>query len=335
MKVADAKEEMAGVNRGARKTRVAWVDFARVLGIFLVCNVHSTAAPGNVFLSQAAVAMFFLIFGYFNSGAGVGKVLKRMLLLAAAYSFWSVLCGVLSHEGVALAPGAMWRSVVYAPFPMWFIKYTILLLPLGFFLTRLPTWAKLLLAAGLLCATYTLEPVCEYVLLTWERPGVVQYPTYVVFLYMLGDLLRRFPLERLPGVLFPGMRRCPRASMAATWTVFAALAAAVYVLPVFPQREMLYLVGIWLLLACAYTAELVMPRVAGIVAGAGASVILVYLCNPLYLKVCASAHLHVFGSLPHPLLSVVLCVLLVCGCAVFYNALVGKNRVLDAILFGR
>lgn len=71
------------------------------------------------------------------------------------------------------------------------------------------------------------------------------------------------------------------------------------------------------------------------VAAAGPAVILVYLSNPLLLRIFASGYLHTIGELPPALLSCIVCVCLIFACTKVYRALIGRSRVLDAVLFAR
>lgn len=325
-----------GVHGKVKPTRVAWIDCARVLGIFFVCQVHSTAALPNPFLSRCAVCAFFLLAGYFNTKASVPQALKRSCIFLAAYTFWCVLDSMLSHEGVSFSLAGMWQSICYAPYPMWFIKYMIVLMPLGAALNCIPTLGRMGLAVALLVLSFIVEPVWDIMPLTWEKLVENTYPTYVLFLYMTGGILRLIPLDRLPGFLFPGLQGISRRY---AWLGAATLLGALFILSCcagkLPAPQLCYIGGIWALLFISCSLERCFPQAARMVAAAGPAVILVYLSNPLLLRIFASGYLHTIGELPPALLSCIVCVCLIFACTKVYRALIGRSRVLDAVLFAR
>lgn len=319
-----------------QKRRAAWVDAARVLGIFFICQVHSAAAPGNVVASAGALCMFFVLAGYFNAGKALKATLRRALLFIAAYSFWSILGNGLTHEGVDFSLGSMAHSLVYAPFPMWFIKYLIVLLPLGSLISRLPYLVKLVLAVVLLACAYTVEPVLETVPLTYERmESACNFPSYVLFLYLCGDLLRAVPLQELPGRLFPVLWRHGRCAMLCSGLMLAAMVAASHRVTVNLQDPVLLLGVAWLLLFFSHSLSGCFPRLTAYAAAAGPAVFLVYVCNELVIRVFTSAYIHCFGGYPGAALCNLFCVGLIIACAVAFRLLAGRSRILDAILFAR
>ena len=319
-----------------QKRRAAWVDAARVLGIFFVCQAHSAAAPGNLVASAGALSMFFVLAGYFNAGKALKSTLRRALLFIAAYSFWSILGNGLTHDGVDFSLGSMAHSLVYAPFPMWFIKYLIVLLPLGSLISRLPYCVKLVLAAVLLACAYTVEPVLETVPLTYERmESTNNFPSYVLFLYLCGDLLRAVPLRELPGRLFPVLWRHGRCAMLCSGVMLAAMVVASHRVTVNLQDPVLLLGVAWLLLFFSHSLSSCFPRLTAYAAAAGPAVFLVYMCNALVIRVFTSAYIHCFGCYPCATLCNLFCVGLIIACAVAFRLLAGRSRILDAILFAR
>lgn len=323
------------IQGGKRSARVAWVDCARVLGIFFVCQVHSTAALPNPCLAQCSVCMFFLLAGYFNTRVGVLQAMKRSAVFLAAYAFWCALESMLSHSGISFSLSEIWRTICYAPYPMWFIKYMIVLLPVGAALNYLPRIGRFVLVSVFLILSFTIEPVWDVMPLTWKKLHVNTYPTYVLFLYMLGGILREIPLAHLPKKLFPGMQHCSKCAVWLGMALLGGLLAASFAISDFPVLQLLHMAGIWALLFIAYALELSCPQISAFIAKSGPAVILVYLCNPLFLRIFASAHIKMTGVVPHPALSCVFCVLLIAGCSVAYMALIGRSRVLDAVLFAR
>lgn len=325
----------AEIQKGKKCVRVAWIDCARVLGIFFVCQLHSTAALPDSFLARCSVCMFFLLAGYFNTKVRVLLALRRSAVFLAAYAFWCALGSTLSHDGGSLSLSEIWQSVCYAPYPMWFIKYMIVLLPVGAALNYLPRIGRLVLAALLLVLAFTIEPVWEVMPLTWEKLIVNTYPTYVLFLYMAGGILREIPLADLPRKLFPGMQRFSKCAVLLGFALLCGLLVASCTISEFPILQLLYMAGIWVLLFIAYTLELSCPKTSAFIAKAGPAVILIYLCNPLLMRIFTSAYLHATGMMPPPALSYIFCVLLIVGCTVAYKALIGRSRILDALLFAR
>lgn len=331
------RHRMNGVaEQAGQRRRVAWVDAARVLGIFFICQVHSAAAPGNLMVSAGALCMFFVLAGYFNAGKTLGVALRRSLLFIAGYSFWSILGNGLSHDGVDFSLGSMAHSLVYAPFPMWFIKYLIVLLPLGSLLSRLPQWGKAVLAVGLLVCTYSVEPVLENVPLTYERmESATNFPSYALFLYLCGDMLRAVPLQELPRRLFPVLWRHARWALLCSGVMLAAVVVAAHHVPALSPDPMALVCMAWLLLFFPYALERICPRLTSLVGAAGPAVFLVYMCNALVIRIFTSAYILFFGGYPCAALCNLFCVGIIVACAVAYRCLKGRSRVLDAILFAR
>ena len=318
------------------RRRAAWVDAARALGIFFICQAHSAAAPGNLVASAGALCMFFVLAGYFNAGKTLKASLRRSLLFIAAYSFWSILENGLTHNGVDFSIGSMVHSLAYAPFPMWFIKYLIVLLPLGCLVSRLRYRVKLVLAAVLLVCAYTVEPVLETVPLTYERmESACNFPSYVLFLYLCGDLLRAVPLPELPGRLFPVLWRHGRCAMLCSGVMVAAMVVASHHVTANLQDPVLLLGVAWLLLFFSHSLSSCLPRLAAYAAAAGPAVFLVYMCNALVTRVFTSAYIHCFGGYPCATLCNLFCAGLIIACTVAYRLLAGRSRILDAVLFAR
>ena len=331
------KHRMNGVTEQAgQRRRVAWVDAARVLGIFFICQAHSAAAPGNLIVSAGAICLFFMLAGYFNAGKMPGDALRRSLLFLWGYALWSILDSALSRNGVDFSIGSMAHSLVYAPFPMWFIKYLIVLLPLGSLLSRLPQWGKAVLAVGLLVCTYSVEPVLETVPLTYERmQSATNFPSYALFLYLCGDMLRAVPLQELPRHLFPVLWRHARWALLCSGVMLAAVVVAAHHVPALSPGPMALVCMAWLLLFFPYALEQICPRLTAFVATAGPAVFLVYMCNALVIRMFTSAYIQCFGGYPSAVLFNLFCVGIIVACAVAYRCLKGRSRVLDAILFAR
>ena len=322
--------------QAGQKRRVAWVDAARVLGMFFICQVHSAAAPGNLIVSAGAICLFFVLAGYFNAGKAFGAALRRSLLFLWGYALWSILDSELSRNGVDFSIGTMAHSLVYAPFPMWFIKYLIVLLPLGSLLSRLPQWGKAVLAVGLLVCTYSVEPVLETVPLTYERmESATNFPSYAMFLYLCGDMLRAVPLQELPRRLFPVLWRHARWALLCSGAMLAAVVVAVHHVPASLPDPMALVCIAWLLLFFPYALERICPRLTSLVAAAGPAVFLVYMCNALAIRMFTSAYIRFFGGYPSAALCNLFCVGIIVACAVAYRCLKGRSRVLDAVLFAR
>ena len=315
--------------------RVAWVDCARVLGIFFVCQVHSTADLPEKFLSKCAVCMFFLLAGYFNTKLSVVSALKRSAIFLVSYCFWVALGSILSRDGVCFSLAKTWDAICYAPYPMWFIKYMIVLLPVGAALNYIPHTWRACMAAVLFILSFVIEPVWDIMPLTWEPLIVNTYPTYVLFLFLAGGILRGIPLDQLPKRLFPGAQQHRKTAVRLGAVILCGLLAWSFVKHELPALQLCHLIGIWALLFISYSFELGFPSAARAVAMAGPAVILIYLCNPLLLRVFASVYLKMAGELPPPILSLVVCVLIITACTVVYRALIGRSKVLDIVLFAR
>lgn len=137
--------------------RLPWVEIARLLATLVVVMQHVPSAgfPPNQWLIGPALAVFFLLAGYFSAprllGAGAAKwTAGRLMSLLRPYLFWCAAYWLLA--GMPVSPGAL-ASVFglgACPMltPMWFLRDLMIFTLAAFLLSRV-RWV--LYSLGLLC----------------------------------------------------------------------------------------------------------------------------------------------------------------------------------------
>lgn len=172
--------------------RLPWVEIARLLATLSVIMQHvpSGGFPPNQWLIGPALAVFFLLAGYFSAsrllGEGAGKwTAGRLMSLLRPYLFWCAAYWLLA--GRPLSPGALASvfGVGACPMltPMWFLRDLMVFTLAAFLLSRV-RWA--LYALGLFCLFLN----------RWD--GSLAWPSP----YMFGDFVLGFMLaSSVPGCL--------------------------------------------------------------------------------------------------------------------------------------
>lgn len=330
--VAENPETTPSIARS--RGREEWVDVARVLSILLVIQshvyLHVDLLNMQTHLAAGAVAVFFILAGYFARYRSFSLYFKRILALACFYLFWSIYALMVETHGKLpdFVASALYVLQGQAG-AMWFLKYLLL----G--LISLPALVYLSgrVKIGIACLLYAWG--------CWETsianlPHVCMNLSLAMALFLFGNCAGCLPVSKIAEILFMRCWRVPE------W-ICVVLGALVLVYffgaSVFecacPPQQISVLVLTWAVLVVSRGTGMYLPRVSSYIAKGGAAVIFIFGMHMPTLRMYTSAHLHFTGSFPAPLTDCLIIALLVIGCVCVYRKSIGRNKVVDAFLFGR
>lgn len=322
----------------AREARVAWVDMARLIAIFTVCQAHSPMAfRGDLIISHGALVLFFFLAGYFNRSGCLGSVAVRCGKLLLCYVLWCVISCSLSSRGVEVSWQRCVDTVVYGTPVLWFIRYLVPMLLLGWAVQKLrPAWQAVVLAVwcAVAAGVHVCHGICPGVLpgCVAENMGFFQF--FAAFL--LGSLWSAVPVVRLGESLFPGfLRRSRWVFLAVAWLPLGWLAWLVWNGGTVPCWLLTAFCVAWLLAAAGYALAQVAPRAVAVVAQGGPAVILVYLCNATVIRMFTSGYIKVFGGYQPHWVTFLLIGGIMAGCSLLFRLVHGRCRWADLLLFAR
>lgn len=316
----------------AASHRVEWVDFARVLSMAFIFQLHAGVAYARTpLMAGAACFLFFFLAGYFNHATGI-KLVKRCLIILVCSMFWVwIRCCLLMHGPFLpddfFTEAYIWRYRA----TQWFLQYLALWLLLTPLYLKLPR-----IIQGITLATLGVL----YVYLVVLPQGKDQHISYLgsAFFFYLGCSCQRVVLRDLPRLLFPYLNE--RNYRYALWITVALLTVMVGLNAFktgFVQTCMgCLMAGVaYILLCCSYCTEKVYPRFASWVAKAGPSVIFMYIIHPPVVHAWTGGWIMMFGEWPPSLLTVVLFIIMFVGSPYVYRLLVGRWRVTDILFFAK
>lgn len=316
----------------ATSHRVEWVDFARVLSMAFIFQLHSGVGYARTpLLAGAACFLFFFLAGYFNRATGI-KLVKRCIIILVCSLFWVwIRCCLLTHS--PFLPDDFFTETYIWKYraTQWFLQYLALWLLLTPLYLKLPRIIRRITLATL---------GVLYVYLVVLPQGKDQHISYLgsAFFFYLGCSCQSLELRYLPGCLFPYLRG--KGYLYALWITVTLLIGMV-VLNAFQTDFVqtytgcLMALGAYILLCCSYCAEKVYPRFASWVAKAGPSVIFMYIIHPPVVHAWTGGWIMLFGEWPPSLLTGVLFIIMFVGSPYVYRLLVGRWRVMDIIFFAK
>ena len=100
-------------------------------------------------------------------------------------------------------------------------------------------------------------------------------------------------------------------------------------------EQVAVLIIIWSVLAVAQGIGEYLPRVNDVLAWGGASVIFAYGVHMPTFRMYTSTWLRILNQFPPPWMDCLVIFLMLVGCGYVYRRFVGRNRVVDAFIFGR
>ena len=330
--VAGNPETVPSVTRS--QGREEWVDVARVLSILLVIQSHVYLQVDllnkQTDLAAGAVAVFFILAGYFARYRSFSLHFKRLLALACFYLFWSIYALLVETHGklpdfVTCAICVLKGQVG----TMWFLKYLLL----GLIALPALVYLSCRVKIGIACLLYAWG--------CWETsiadlPHVCMNLSLAMSLFLFGNCAGCLPVSRISDILFMRCWRVPlwNCTVLGVSVLVYFFGAAVYEYAC-PPQQLSVLVLIWAVLAVSRGIGVYLPRVSSYIAKGGAAVIFIFGMHMPTLRMYTSAHLRFTGSFPAPLTDCLIIALLVIGCVCVYRKSIGRNKVVDAFLFGR
>ena len=315
--------------------RIQWIDFSRVLAMYFVVQAHSymnsDVLHQHPHLTSGAVALFFIISGYFSRFQSLKKTGTRLLAFVLFYLTWGTFTFAVSKHGKLTSFTEWWEYIPYTyGSTMWFIRYLIIatvLIPIFAKFPQLLKW----LSAVLLFAIGT------YQTLSVEEALICLNPYIALSLFFIGNSLNAFSIPQIEDIFFLKRFSVP------TTAIFAFA---------FSYLLMLYLLGIfdinfkipyqinifmtcWAIAALGYSLEALAPGFTGRVASAGPAMVFVLGHHMPMLRMFTSAHIRLIGGYPPYWLTFPFIIALMLGSILIYRRLVGRNSIVDKMLFAR
>jgi|GEM_PF-1936214 len=309
------------------KKRVAWIDGARVVAILLVMQAHTPFCTFFNHDSEAgAVALFFLISGYFTKSTTFGGTLARMGKLIPFYVLWSLYglivirhgfhfswqeCGVVLRHGKSGA--------------MWFILYLLYFTPMAYIFSKLPGVAKGCIVAGLF--------ICGAIQFSHGR---AIHPCaelcFALSIFLLGNMCSHISPATLERTLFP--RNPFILAIFPPLVLIGILLYAYLHLSVIPSW-LLLIPAMWSMLGLAYSIEQFFPHFGMKLATMGTAVVFIYAIHAPTLRVLFGMYLRLTGTMPPHFISALFILFVFAGGYFFYTLIQGRSKLLDRLLFAR
>lgn len=310
-----------------QQKRVVWIDSARVIAILLVMQAHTTFCSFFNHDSEAgAVALFFLISGYFTKSSTFVGTLARMGKLIPFYVVWCLYGLIIIRHGFNFSLQALEYVLLHGSTgAMWFILYLLYFTPIAYIFSKLPWVAKGGIEAGLFI----------YGTIQFSH-GAAIHPCaefcFALSIFLLGHMCSHISPTTLERTLFP---RNP--IILALFPPLMLISILVYAhlhLSAIPSW-LLLLPAMWSILGIAYGMEKFFPRIAVKLAAMGMSVVFIYAIHAPTQRVLISIYLRLTGTMPSHFISTVFILLVFAGGYFFYALMHGRAKLLDRLLFAR
>lgn len=285
--------------------RLVWIDTARFLAMFSIALQHcGVVYVANDIVQCGAVALFFMLAGYFSS-AKVTKRLdwKRFRLFVFPYLIWNI-GSMLLYNPFMLWTGDGWAASLLdallrpSDVSLWFLRDLMLYVLVAPLCKRCSPSALIVMIFVLFTSAYLIDSdarlfggihlAYDVCVPNWRGWG----------LFCLGMLCSRIPLSDLRIMFFGTSKMVPCMAAVLLLTVVSFSAYANYVNA---PDAVLIAVGFGIMgLACAI--EDICPPLAGWMAKFGPSIFLFYAAHAVIFRAWTSVHITLFGCFPAPIL---------------------------------
>ncbi|MBR5522052.1 MAG: hypothetical protein IKV82_01090 [Akkermansia sp.] len=313
-------------NEHTHPNRICWIDAARVIAILLVMQAH-TPLSGlfNHDSEGGAVALFFLLSGFFAQRGTFTAVLQRLGCLLPFYIIWVTYGLLVMNHGFNFSLSMYWDTLLHGSSNgMWFILYLIYFTIIGGVALQIPLILRICISVALI-AYGAYQGIAENVI----HPCMNIY--YGLGVYLLGQLAHRIKPSEWKHYLFPShttMRWTPACIL-----IIILLLSALNANPI--PSWLLIWVSSWAILGTAVAIDATAPTFGTALARLGESVVFVYAIHMATLRMMISAYLRFTGTMPSYMVSAAFILLLFVAASWFYFTIRGKWAVTDLFLFAR
>ncbi len=271
--------------------RIIWIDVARFIAMVSVALQHccGVAYASNSVLNCGAVALFFVLAGYFSVSKSTGWLdWKRCRLFLVPYVLWNIIAFVMVNivafvlfnnvgmRGVGDVFANLWEALTRQPLPcnaaLWFLRDLMLYVLFVPLFRRLSKSVLVAVILGLLVSAYLLDPNARMFEGLSLGDGIRVPNWRGCGFFCMGILLSQIPLGELRGFLF-GKRRYSVTLASVLLVPLVACAGWIYYLIL---SDMILLASCYGLLGFACLIEDMLPSVARWMARFGPSIFLFY-----------------------------------------------------------
>lgn len=315
------------MNTLAPQGRIGWIDIARVIAILLVMQSHTTCSYlFNCDAVGGAVAMFFLISGFFTKNNTLRTTFARIGKLLPFYILWSLYAFLVLHHKHAYDWSFFLHALLHGHCAaMWFIHFLLCFSLIGYITHRLPNVLRGILIVAL------------FALGTWRYSngsGIHPCMDFCLGLsiFLLGQWANKISLSNWQSILFPSnVKACAIISVLIVACILTLSAFHITVIPswlvIFPYM--------WSLLALAYAIDKQFPLTGKKLAGMGAAVVFIYAIHSPTLRIMISIHKQLLDTMPYHITSLFFVAILFTLGIFVYRVIKGKHRIIDMLLFAR
>ena len=309
------------------KSRISWVDGARVIAILLVLQNHTTC---SYILNQdsvaGAVAVFFLMSGYFTKSNTLLDSIKRVCRLIPFYVLWCLYSFVIENHGFDFDYGSFFHAILHRGCgAMWFILFLIYFTFIGYVANKLPY-----LLRGIAIAILFAYGTWKYSMGGYAHPCMNF--SFALSIFLLGQLGNIYSLQKWQSILFPSNNATcillPSLSFA---SILIMSALDITLIP----SCLLLLLSMWSILCLSYAIVQQFPQTKTSMAQMGEAVVFIYAFHMPTLRAMTSFHLQLTDTMPHCVTSLFFIVILFFLGVFTFHFLKGRQRILDALLFAR
>lgn len=315
------------MNTLAPQGRISWIDSARVIAILLVMQSHTTCSSlFNCDAVGGAVAIFFLISGFFSKGNTLRATLSRTGKLIPFYLLWSLYGFLIMHHKHTYD----WSSFLHALLhghcvAMWFIYYLLCFSLISYITHRLPNILRGILIAAL------------FALGAWRYSngsGIHPCMDFCLGLsvFLLGQWANKASLHTWSSTLFPSNAMlCFILSALILACILTLSTLHITIIPswlvIFPHM--------WSILGLTYAIDTLFPLAGKKLAGMGAAVVFIYAFHAPTLRIMISIHIRLLDTMPYHITSLAFVAILFALGVFVYRVIKGKHRIIDMLLFAR
>ncbi len=309
------------------KTRVAWIDTARVLAILLVMQAHTTFCfLFNHYSEGGAVATFFLISGYFATNSKISAIFMRLGRLIPFYILWSLYGFVVANHGFHFSIPELANVLLHGSCAgMWFILYLMYCTVAGAIALRLPRVLRWLVCLGLFA-----WGIGQWYAQSFIHP-CMNCPIALA-VYLLGQLGNSISLSHWRNRLFPHHSTWLR--FTPTYVLCGILVLSAYDVSAIPAWLLIF-VSAWAILGTAIAIHSTFTATGQKLAFIGKAVVFIYAIHMPTLRMMTSAYLRFCGELPPYAVSAAFIFFVTAGALAVYALVRGKSRIADVLLFAR
>lgn len=262
--------------------RLAWVDVARLIAIFLVMQAHCILhCRENATMQSCAVALFFLLAGFFDTKSDCMRRLKRVAIFSIACAFWLLVAYVFNHAELPSAEEFVSLSFWCSPGHLWFLEYLVIAILLNGVFLVLPDLARVVVIFLLVVIS---TRIGVHFCVNFRAPYIPLF--YSLLMYFVGVCLAMYAgKQNAVRFLFGAKPWGQNLSFVLGLCIFVTYFIIANTKVAVPYNPLYYLCGCWAILAMAQGCCRLFPAFSAAIAKIGPATYLVYIIHPFLLRI--------------------------------------------------